>query len=225
MDNLEKEVLNLEKNISDNNILRNILGQVHSIKGSAGSFGLKSLTNIYHQLEDHFMIDHDPTNELMDISLKVIDVSREYVKSFTSDKHDELIFHEKFLEVFRKKRSHFKGRFLLNESDPFMIKLITSTLEEMEIGAALSNDGYEALGRILNEDFDGLITSYLTPTIDGINLTKIIRATDLISSDFKIIFITSDDDVDEFDGVNKLFRKRSTLRDNIKDYLDLIYAE
>jgi CheY-like chemotaxis protein len=106
-----------------------------------------------------------------------------------------------------------------------MIKLITSAFEEMGIEAALTNDGYEALGRILNENFDGLITSYQTPTIDGINLTKIIRATDLIPSDFNIILITSDNDIDEFDGLNRLFRKKFTLRENIKDYLELFYAD
>lgn len=148
-----------------------------------------------------------------------------YITSFTSGKHDELVFQERFLKVFQKSEATIKGHFLLNESDPFMVRLITSTFEKMEIEAALTNDGLEALGRILNEKFDGLITSYQTTTIDGVNLTKMIRANDLIPSDFQIIFITSDDDIEEFDGVNRLFRKRSNLKEQLTEYLELIYSD
>lgn len=222
---MEDQILLLEKDPENNKILRDVLGKIHSIKGTAGSFGLKAVTNIFHQLEDHYLIDTKASINIIELSLKVIDVSREYVKSFTSGKHDELDLHEKFLKVFQKPDTQIKGRYLLNETDPFMVKLIATTFEKMGIEAALTNDGLEALGRILNEKFDGLITSYQTPTIDGINLTKMIRATDLIPASFQIIFITSDDDIDEFNGVNRLFRKRSTLKEQLREYLELIYPD
>src|SRR5918996_1259745 len=68
------------------------------------------------------------------------------------------------------------SRVLIVEPSLATLQLCIRVLKEFgSINVASVQDGYEALGQLLKEEFDGVITSLHVPTIDGQSLFAVLR--------------------------------------------------
>jgi len=72
------------------------------------------------------------------------------------------------------------------------LKLCTRVLQEFgSIRVTSMQDGYEALGRLLKEEFDIVITSLQVPTIDGQSLVTVLRNIPGPNAAVPVILLTS----------------------------------
>jgi HPt (histidine-containing phosphotransfer) domain-containing protein/CheY-like chemotaxis protein len=232
LDEVEELVLDLEKEGLKEKEFRELQGKIHTIKGSAGTFELDLITTLCHNYEDHLSnLVGDSFKNLSELSLNIIDLMKEYVNEFLKNENVNV-------EPFKKKMSGFfvcefnpggegpafvpRPRFLVNENYNVMNKLITGVLMDLNMDSHYSRTGYEALGRMIEENFDGLITSLDTPRIDGIRLAKMIRIyKDKNNSKFKIILITSKN-VEKIPEIDFIIKKDKDIEKNLIETLKKI---
>ena len=68
------------------------------------------------------------------------------------------------------------SRVLLVDTSRATLEVCVGVLNELGVGEIVTlHDGYEALGRLLKEPFDAVITSLRVPTIDGQTLMPVLR--------------------------------------------------
>lgn len=225
-DNLEEMILTLEKN-NDVEVLRSFVGEVHSLKGTAGTFGLNFITTLCHNYEDYLRANSDKKfSVISNTSLAFIDLLRAYRDHF-SKKGDTNIdsFNQKLNSLFISPDnvgSAPKLKFLINEDVRTINKLINEVLKKNNVNCNFSKDGYEALGRLISEKFDGLITSLETALIGGLDLSKIIRSLSRFDKKFKIILITSKDDMIRPSEIDYIVIKNPELAKNLQEVISKI---
>ena len=67
-------------------------------------------------------------------------------------------------------------RVLLVDTSRATLEVCVSVLNDLGVREIVAlQDGYEALGRLLKEPFDAVITSLRVPMIDGLTLTPVLR--------------------------------------------------
>lgn len=64
---------------------------------------------------------------------------------------------------------------LIVESSSFVLDQYKEALSNLGLDLVVEKDGYKALGRLLKENFDSLITSTHVSTIDGASLLTILK--------------------------------------------------
>ena len=219
-DQIEEHVLTFEKNANDEESFRGFQGKLHSMKGTAGSLELNFLTTSCHNLEDYLAANGDkPHNELAQTCLNVIDLMKEYSNSFDTVGPDEVAAFKLSLKaIIRGQDSKGESEkevprmhFLINENDAFMNKLLQKILANLSADFAFTRNGYEALGRILEEDFDGVFTGYESELINGLNLAKMIRVNKDIKPDLKLYLITSHERLKNLKEFDMVFQKNANL--------------
>ena len=160
--------------------------QIHTIKGVAGSYGLDLLSAAAHRMEDLLAGEKPPqleTNEFIDSLLAHNDQLAAIAKAY-------LVGDEPFLNDMRREYRERKkpqtaeaklargfNRVMIVEPSRATLQLCIRVLKEFgATNVASVEDGYEALGWLLKEEFDAVITSLQVPTIDGQSLFTVLRA-------------------------------------------------
>jgi CheY-like chemotaxis protein len=83
-------------------------------------------------------------------------------------------------------------RVLLVDTSRATLEVCVGVLNDLGVGEIVAlQDGYEALGRLLKEPFDAVITSLRVPTIDGQTLTPVLRAIAGPNQRTPVILLTS----------------------------------
>ncbi|MGE4295248.1 MAG: chemotaxis protein CheA [Campylobacterales bacterium] len=105
IEKLDTEILNFEENPSDKNILNELFRGVHTLKGSANSFGFTRLGKFVHNFEDaldHFRSSDDEiTAETIDLFLEAVDLIKEVMAYETEGKEGQPENYERCLEGIR----------------------------------------------------------------------------------------------------------------------------
>jgi two-component system chemotaxis sensor kinase CheA len=100
---LEKDLLNLEKQPEDKELINSAFRVMHTIKGTAGMFGFENIQNLTHEFENLFdKVRKDElkiTSGLIDITLKCIDIIQSLLNNENAE--DELTL------VFQRLKSEF----------------------------------------------------------------------------------------------------------------------
>lgn len=160
--------------------------QIHTIKGVAGSYGLHLLSAAAHRMEDLLASENPPqleNNEFVDRLLAHNDQLAAIAKAY-------LVGDEPFLNDMRREYPERKkpqaaeaklargfNRVMIVEPSRATLQLCIRVLKEFgATNVASVEDGYEALGWLLKEEFDAIITSLQVPTIDGQSLFTVLRA-------------------------------------------------
>lgn len=182
---------------------------VHSLKGAAGSYGFGFITEVCHHLED-FLSNEQPGADhhaYLDAVLRYVDLMRDYV-AFVAGGGDKASaeFTDR-LGALVKPGAASSMRVLVVEPAVSMSHAYRRLLDSHGANVTLCCSGYEALGRLIREDYDAVLTSYETTDISGLSLAKAARVIDEVSPQLKVILITSNDVGDSEPAVNRLVRK------------------
>lgn len=85
IDNIENNILEIEKSGFDHGVYEAILRELHTIKGTSGTFGLSLVSDLCHQMEEILVKDSNWENKglskKVNIILDFVDVMRSFFKA------------------------------------------------------------------------------------------------------------------------------------------------
>ncbi len=175
--------------------LAELLRQVHSLKGSGGTYSLHIITVICHQLEDYI------TNELSSASsfsaafvgncLRHIDLLHKVAEQAQPGVQQEFGEAWNELNLLRESIHPARGNALVIEPSRLTQNIIAQVLQQHHIRPTLVTDGYRALLHALSEPFSLIITSAETPLLNGFAFSGGLRLSDSINRNVPIILLTA----------------------------------
>ena len=201
---LPQRLNNLESIILDSdepNVFREqyetIYREAHSLKGLGGSYGIHIISSICHAMEDELSAiqgKHELFKQYgIDYWLKYIDLMRTVVE-YLHDNHDnfEDIEHDlKQLQSTKLDGSISKSHCLVVASSTLYEEMLSTSFASMPIKFSFCQNGFEGLGRLLNESFDLLITDYEIPILNGLALITSLRLSSHKNKNITAILLTS----------------------------------
>jgi len=197
-DELESLILKLDKASSFTEAFVELYRQLHSLKGTSGTFGLTALSNICHQFEDALnLIDQNFSNintDRIDICLRYLDLLRGttiQIKNGTLDNAQT----EQALARIRDRLLPAEFHGLYVDSSKLGARVCADALDGTGFKITAVHDGLLALERLLQEKFDFLITSKELPRLNGVALLNAVRASETENATIKAVLITSKDNV------------------------------
>ena len=147
-----------------------VLRTIHSIKGISESYGYPHGSVICHSLEDFLnegiSLDHVPT------IIKYCDLLNDYYSAGKVSDNDFVIDARQKLITLETSCSDALFKVLLVEPSRTVRAQFRNMVADLDVKVSECEDGYEALGRLLKEEFDIVCTSVQTTTIDGVALLK-----------------------------------------------------
>ncbi len=217
---MESQVLDLEDSALFEEQYHALFGNIHSIKGSAGTHGLFILSRICHRFEDHLTANKELsvlTKEQVSHLFKFIDLltsARELILNgnevFTSIEHD---LDELDVKVF-------KGvlRILSVGQSTSSNRLITNVLKNYSIQYVAMSDGLQSLDKLVHDKFDLMFIGLELPMLNGLAVIAAVRMSKSINSTMPIILLTSKADIklDPILGVEHVIQRDANLISNIE---------
>lgn len=166
--------------------------QVHSLKGSAGTYGLHIISTICHKLEDYLEYSSTtPKDEFLRHALRFIDLLKgvfELLQQGTAS-----------FQAIEQALSDLDGSIYKQTSNVLLVTPSKSTqalcigvLQPLPLHISITEDGITALTRLGCEKFDVLITGMENPTLNGMSLTAALRLSGGANATIKTILLTSD---------------------------------
>lgn len=179
LDEIEQLILQLEQQGMQDAPYHELYRKVHSLKGSGGTYGVHALSAACHPFED-FLSQQQATAAQWDgqhfanVSFAYLDVLRRVMRQLQQQPDQEFDVGP-LLAAVRKQESGPRYQALLVENSTVVIKLISRVLHRHKFNVTLQNDGYLALGRVLTENFDLLITAQEVRHLNGSALIAAIK--------------------------------------------------
>ncbi len=227
IDEIDNLILELERTDDTEMQMRVISGHIHTVKGTAGSYGLSFASTICHNFEDYLATVHiseDGIESHIDVFMKFTGLLRDYADSYVSEEGEEIERFKSRLADLLPKVSHKKQhRILIIETTKSIAHQYTKILKKLHFDISFAKHGYEALGRLLKEDFDSLITVAQTELLDGVSLIAALRVIKSNNQNIPTLLITSNTTID----LPKLHRPDYVLikRPELMKELENIYEE
>jgi chemotaxis protein histidine kinase CheA len=171
VDEIEGAVLDLDRIGFDAEIVQELFRRVHSLKGSAGTYGLNVVSDVCHPFEDlisDFLEQKQLTKQLfIDFSLRYIDLLHRVCNAYSNNEEPE---HEiqPLLHQLRVEASNKTHSVLVVENSDVVVGMLRESLLNFGYRIEVVHDGYVALGRLLAEPFDLLVTALETKRLNGI---------------------------------------------------------
>jgi len=162
----------------DKDVFESLFRATHSMKGSAGTYGLDILTTICHNLEDRFYEYKEDieaySTEKFQTWLGYVDLLRRaYV--LLEEQYSDFNIIEAELEKLRGASKAFHYRGLIIAENDLDIAVVQKTFAKQGIDFSLVHDGMEGLERLLNERFDVYICNNQLPRLNGISVIAAIK--------------------------------------------------
>lgn len=192
---LENLVTSLQGQTSDTPRFHELLREVHSLKGSGGTYGLHVISTICHQLEDFISqtASTSPTftPEFPLACLRHIDLLYEVAEGA---KAGQLDFSAILLQLHSLRDTLQSAPFsaLVIENSRLTQQIIVELMREMHIQPTVVSDGYKGLFRALNEPYNLIVTSSELPILNGYALSGALRLSDSKNRKIPIVLISSD---------------------------------
>lgn len=191
---IESDLLALERTEHFAEVYERTYRKVHSLKGSAGTFGLPIITKICHQLEEHInLFTSDPsklTRAVLDRCLAHIDLMR---KAQDQVKAGNELFNDVEEELNALRLILLGNRFsvLIVETSKVNIKLCTEILKRYPVHMAVIDNGYQALEMLLQQKYQLLITGLEVKSLNGLALVAAVRISARANQEIQAILLTS----------------------------------
>lgn len=178
IDDLEASVLRLENADNYTDAFESVYRATHSLKGSAGTYGIQILSTVCHHLEDRLTSMGESfrnnagatTRKLLDH----IDLMREIVNQLINDQNDFTSIEEK-LGQLRRQCAVKKYHSLIADTSNVDIEITKGVFEHYPVEFTIVSNGQLALQRALHEHFDLIITSAELPVLNGHALIAALR--------------------------------------------------
>lgn len=197
LDELEGHVLKLCKTDGDEGrvILREIIRELHSIKGSSGSYGVHFISKVCHNSEDYLQ-ELDSSLPLAEehetILLKFIDLMRFYVeKVVTYSTLDENQLENNLKEIYGNKASKIKV--IVVDPTRSFFNAYQMALSDLNCQFYYTANGFSAFERIINIDYDYAIIAKSLDILDSSELIGCINSAKKKVGGIKTILISSND--------------------------------
>lgn len=153
---------------------------VHSVKGSAGTHGLQIISTVCHAFEDEIVKVKDDASSLdagtISAWLGFIDLLRKTINLVAEGVHDFSEIETSLGKMRRQDKVHqYSG--LLVFAPGLQQQLCLTAFADYPVNMAFADNGYEAMGRLLHERFDFLISNMELPDLNGFALISALRLT------------------------------------------------
>lgn len=191
---IETDILALERTDHFQEVIERGYRKVHSLKGSAGTYGMPIISKICHQLEEYVgLIANDRaklTPEILERCLQHIDLMRQAQKAAKqggehfNDIEDELL-------GLRSALLGNRMSVLIVENSKVNIKVCTEIMKQYPVHVTVLDSGYQALELLLHQKYRMLITGLEVKLLNGLALVAAVRMSGRSNQDIPAILITS----------------------------------
>ena len=197
LDDMESLILTMEDGDAFQDKYENLYRHVHSLKGSAGSYGLHIITSICHAMED--VLNETKGNKTLflqfgiDYWLEYIDLIRIVLDDLNGGR-DNLTRHEEQLNQLQSKHisgGNYQAQCLVVTSSSLYEDMLISSFTQQDIKFSFCHNGYEALGRLLTESFDLLISDLEVPMLNGLALFGSLKLSNSKNKHITSLLLTS----------------------------------
>lgn len=215
IDDIEQVLLDLERDGFQLDLCRELYRQVHTLKGSGGTYGMSFISDICHPLEDLLtnLIEYPDMLQqgLIETALRYVDLMRKACSSYSAhlEPGPELKLN---LHALRQSMTKSSYAAIIVESSDVVIGAMRETLTEFGFRIEVVADGYAALGRLLAEPFDVLITSLENSRLNGIALISALQKSGSKIAKTKTVLLTTSDHLDHQVKPDYLLRKNAELK-------------
>lgn len=209
LDEIESALLSLEDAERFPQSFEDSYRRVHSLKGSAGTYGIPIISKICHQLEE-FMnsgasASNQFTRQVMDNCLAHVDLMRR-AQEMVSRGAEHFQDIEEQLESLRSFLLGNRYSVLVVETSKVNIRLCTEIMNGYPLHVTVMDNGVHALERLLHERYHILVTGYEVKMLNGLALVAAVRLSNRNNQNIKAILLSSQK--------HRLFR-----RDTDPDYM------
>lgn len=223
LDEMESLILSMEQNLNYTENYESLYRHTHSLKGSAGSYGIHIITSICHAMEDVLNEVGNDTEFFkrygIDYWLNYIDLIRDVLNDINKgdgqlSKYEDRL---KKIQSIKPGGKSYQIHCLVVTSSIIYSNLLLSTFGEENIKFSFCHDGYEALGRLLTESFDLVVSDYEIPLLNGQALFGCLRLSASTNKNIRTILLTSKkiDKTSRFTDPDFVIRKDKSFSDNL----------
>lgn len=192
LEDMENLLLSLKHDADPMPQLHDLFRRIHSLKGSAGTYGFHLITSICHGLEERFHVGVNTSGGFSETQINALlpyfDLIREVIRSPGTQTNLTV---ETELQLLNQSLAANTIRLLLLTSSRTIRNVCKSVFSGASITWLDLDDGYLALGRLLAEKFDAVITSNQLNHMNGTALTAALRLTPGPNQQTPIILLTS----------------------------------
>ncbi|MDD9950835.1 MAG: hypothetical protein OXT67_04645 [Zetaproteobacteria bacterium] len=164
---------------------------IHNHKANASSFDFHVIAKFLNQFEDS--VNSSETLDYVEIERNctaTIAAVREALRIYLEvDVLDQFDLLEQLTDEFELTQD--LGKILLVETSKIIIQLHRQALTKIGVGLSVCHDGYQALGRVLHENYLAVVASQQVPQLTGLSLFAAM-AVDSRFMDMETILMTSD---------------------------------
>lgn len=197
LEEIEGLILDLEKGQNFTENFETLYRHVHSIKGSAGTHGLQIISTVCHAFEDEIVkVEGDRSlmnGEVASSWLGFIDLLRTTLDRIHEGVEDFSEI-EAELEKIRHKGGEREYSGLLVFTHGLQQQMCLSAFANYPVNIAFAENGYEAMGRLLHEKFDFLISNMELPDLNGFALISALRLSKARNHHIPAVLLTSTED-------------------------------
>lgn len=194
LDELEQLVLQLGQAEPAPQALGELCRKTHSLKGSAGSYGLAIITDICHQMED--ILSACPADATR-LAAEQVDGCLAHIDLMRRAQGEAIAGADTFAEVERELKAlhrRLPGKRLaglLVETSKVNTLLYLNALRSLPIEFTVVDNGYVALGQVLQQKFDLLISGQSLPVLNGTALIAAVRLSGMDNSRIPAILVSA----------------------------------
>ncbi|MDH5445960.1 MAG: Hpt domain-containing protein [Gammaproteobacteria bacterium] len=197
LDAMESLILLMEQNEEFSENYEALYRLVHSLKGTAGTYGLHFITSVCHVMED-ILNEVGKNSENFNqyggtYWLSYIDLLRTILSDLEKSQ-DNFSAYEGVLNKLQSTTpsgSRYEYQCMVVTTSGLYESLIPTTFNDKNIRFSFCGDGYEALGRLLSENYDIVISDYEMPFLNGLAIFGALRLSDGRNKDVKTVLLTS----------------------------------
>lgn len=227
VDDIEQVLLRLERAGFQLDLCRELYRQVHTLKGSGGTYGMSFISDVCHPLEDLLtnLIEHPAClHTAVDNALQYVDLLRKacFVYAAKLEPGEDL---KANLHALRRSMSRHSHSALMVESSDVLVAAMRDILTEFGFRFELANDGYAALGRVLAEPFDVLITSLENSRLNGLALISAVQKSGTKIARTKTILLTASEHLDKQVQPDYVLKKNAELKKRFRECVSQIVTK
>ncbi|MEC9283114.1 MAG: response regulator [Bdellovibrionota bacterium] len=225
VEEMESYFLEYEKT-KDESLIRKSISLMHSMKGAAGSYMLNEFSSLCHKVED-LLLDEQiiADKKFTQIIFSVIDLCRNYIYNWQPNQLQFLTMQlDELLDDFSLKQYR---KCLILEMSRSMSKLYSNLVKKFGFNISFSSDSFEALNRLVLEDFDLILFSTNMGSFEGNLLFNAVQeiAPNKFNSTEVLVISTQKNSKEKFHGFSgDLLLKDRNIMENLENWLMKKYA-